>query len=228
MASILIVDDEPSIRRPLRLTHGPDHQIGEAADGVEALRSLRASPQDIAIVDVTMPVMDGLAVCRADRAEPSLARVGIIVSAYADAGAVMAAGADGHLRKPFRPLELLALVDEVLARRSVEACPSEPDESRSLAGRDLPRSGYAGTTRLDWHALLGAVAGDAAPHERMPVGSSRILRQHACWRQRAPSSSSSASSTRSQRSVPPIACDAAAPGVLDRGRDDEPSADCDD
>jgi len=135
-----VVDDEPSIRRLLRLTLGPDHQIGEAADGAEALRALRASSPDIAIVDVAMPMMDGLAVCRAARAEPSLARVGIIiVSAYADAGDARAAGADGHLRKPFRPLELLALVDEVLASRRVGSRPAGPDQSPYVAGRDLVR-----------------------------------------------------------------------------------------
>jgi CheY-like chemotaxis protein len=140
VASILVVDDEPSIRRLLRLTLGPDHQIGEAADGAEALRALRASPPDIAIVDVAMPVMDGLAVCRAARAEPSPARVGIIiVSAFANAGDARAAGADGHLSKPFRPLELLALIDEVLARCSMADLPSGPDQSLYLAGPDLPR-----------------------------------------------------------------------------------------
>jgi CheY-like chemotaxis protein len=140
MASILVVDDEPSIRRLLRLTLGPDHQIGEAADGAEALRLLRASPPDIAILDVAMPVMDGLAVCHAVRTDPSLAQVGIIiVSAYADAADARVAGADGHLRKPFRPLELLALVDDVLASRGIGSLQSRSDQTHQTSGGRLAR-----------------------------------------------------------------------------------------
>ena len=92
--------------------------MSEAADGAEAFRRLLADRPDLAILDVAMPVMDGLAVCRAARAEPSLAGLGIIVlSAYANADAALAAGADRHLRKPFSPLELLATIEEVLALR---------------------------------------------------------------------------------------------------------------
>jgi CheY-like chemotaxis protein len=139
MASILVVDDEPSIRRLLRLTIGPDHQVAEAADGAEALRALRASPVDLAIIDVAMPGMDGLAVCRTARAEPSIAGIGIIVvSAYADAVEALTAGADGHLHKPFRPLELLALIDGVLANRSLGVRLTGLDETAAVSGGASP------------------------------------------------------------------------------------------
>jgi CheY-like chemotaxis protein len=118
MASILVADDEPTLRRLLRATFGPDHRVAEAADGAEALRRLLADRPDLAILDAAMPGIDGLAVCRAARAEPSLVGLGIIVlSAYANAAAALAAGADRHLRKPFSPLALLAAIDEVLALR---------------------------------------------------------------------------------------------------------------
>jgi CheY-like chemotaxis protein len=125
MASILVVDDEPTLRRLIHLTLGPDHHVSEAADGAEALHRLLADHPDLAIVDVAMPIMDGLAVCRAARAEPSLAGLGIIVlSAYANRAAALAAGADRQLRKPFSPLELLAMIDEVLALRRAELHPT--------------------------------------------------------------------------------------------------------
>jgi CheY-like chemotaxis protein len=79
MASILVADDEPTLRRLLRATFGPDHRVTEATDGAEALRRLLAERPDLAILDVAMPVVDGLAVCRAARAEPSLAGLGIVV-----------------------------------------------------------------------------------------------------------------------------------------------------
>ena len=118
MASILVADDEPTLRRLLQATFGPDHRVAEAADGAEALRRLLADRPDLAILDIAMPGMDGLAVCRAARAEPSLVGLGIIVlSANATADAALVAGADRHLRKPFSPLALLAAIDEVLALR---------------------------------------------------------------------------------------------------------------
>lgn len=122
MASILVADDEPTLRRLLRLTFGPEHRVSEAADGAEALHRLLADRPDVAILDVAMPILDGLAVCRAARAEPSLAGLGIIVlTAYATGADALAAGADRHLRKPFSPLELLETIDQLLAIRGAEA-----------------------------------------------------------------------------------------------------------
>jgi CheY-like chemotaxis protein len=138
MASILVGDDEPTLRRLLRATFEPDHRVAEAADGAEAFRRLLADRPDLAILDVAMPIMDGLAVCRAARAEPSLAGLGIIVlSAYASGDAALAAGADRHLRKPFSPLELFALIDEVLALCRAELVARDaPGRSPGLGGAD--------------------------------------------------------------------------------------------
>ena len=119
MARILVVDDEPAIRRLLRLTLGNEHQVDEAADGQEALHQLLRERHDVVLLDVAMPVMDGLAVCRAARAEPSLDGVGIIVvSAFAGREEALAAGADSHYSKPYRPLALLETIDELLALRA--------------------------------------------------------------------------------------------------------------
>jgi CheY-like chemotaxis protein len=84
-----------------------------------------------------MPGLDGLAVCRAARAEPALAGLGIIVlSAYASGVDARAAGADRHLRKPFSPLALLAMIDEVLALRRAAAANPTPRASPSPTGPD--------------------------------------------------------------------------------------------
>jgi CheY-like chemotaxis protein len=138
MASILVADDEETLRRLLLATFGPDHRVAEAAAGTEALRRLLEERPDLAILDVAMPGLDGLAVCRAARAEPALAGLGIIVlSAYAAGVDALAAGADRHLRKPFSPLELLATIEEVLAlrRTDVDAAPTSPWSPR-LGGAD--------------------------------------------------------------------------------------------
>jgi CheY-like chemotaxis protein len=118
MASILVVDDEPTIRQLLRVTIGHEHCVDEASDGVAALERIRLDPPDIMLLDVVMPKLDGLAVCRAARTEPSLKDLGIIIiSAYANTGDALAAGADCHLSKPFSPIALLDAVDQLLSRR---------------------------------------------------------------------------------------------------------------
>ena len=120
MASILVVDDEPGIRRLLRLTLGTEHEVEEAADGEEALRQISRERPDVILLDVAMPVMDGLAVCRAVRAQPELDGLGIIiVSAFAGSEEALAAGADRHFSKPYRPLALLETIDELLSRKQL-------------------------------------------------------------------------------------------------------------
>ena len=138
MASILVADDEPTLRRLLHATFGPEHCVAEAADGAEALRRLLTDRPDLAILDVAMPIMGGLAVCRAARAEPSLAGLGIIVlTAYATGEDALAAGADRYLRKPFSPLELLATIEELLARRRTEdSAAGMPARSPGLTDAD--------------------------------------------------------------------------------------------
>jgi CheY-like chemotaxis protein len=116
MASILVVDDEPAIRRLIRLTLGAEHHVAEAGDGAEALRLLVRERPDVVLLDVAMPIMDGLEVCRAARAEPSLDGLGIIVvSAVVGSDEALAAGADRHFSKPYRPLALLETIDELVA-----------------------------------------------------------------------------------------------------------------
>ena len=122
MARILVVDDEPAIRRLLRLTMGSEHDVDEAADGAEALERLTQERPDVVLLDVAMPVMDGLAVCRAARADPSLERLAIVVvSAVASREDALAAGADRYFPKPYRPLALLEAIDELLALQGTQS-----------------------------------------------------------------------------------------------------------
>jgi DNA-binding response OmpR family regulator len=100
------------------LTVEQEHQVIEAADGAEALVLLFQERPDVLILDVAMPILNGLAVCRAARAERKLDQVGIIlISANASAVEALAAGADRFMPKPFRPLELRWAIDEVVAQR---------------------------------------------------------------------------------------------------------------
>lgn len=117
--TILIVDDDASIRKLIATTleDVSGYRLEEAADGEEAmLRALDTEPE-IVFLDIEMPRVDGIETCRRLRAEPTLADATIVVLT-GDSGeraerSAQAAGADLFLTKPFSPLHLLQLVDEI-------------------------------------------------------------------------------------------------------------------
>jgi two-component system phosphate regulon response regulator PhoB len=113
---ILIVDDEDSIRRLVAVTlQGGDYDVLLARDGVEALEvALRERPV-LVLLDVSMPGLDGVEVCRRIKADPTLRGATVVMlTAQAQADVqrrATAAGADAFLTKPFSPLQVLELVE---------------------------------------------------------------------------------------------------------------------
>jgi CheY-like chemotaxis protein len=119
MPSVLIVDDDPSIRKLVATTleDVAGFELVEAADGDEALELAGQQPPAIVLLDIDMPGIDGLEACRRLRAEPVTAGATVVMLTAA-AGeeaqrAAEEAGADLFLTKPFSPLELLRLVDDL-------------------------------------------------------------------------------------------------------------------
>ena len=117
--TILIVDDDPSIRRLIATTleDVSGYRLEEAGDGLEAVdRALEAHPE-IVFLDIEMPRADGLEACRRIRSEPDTADATIIMltgeTGEAAERSAEAAGADLFLTKPFSPLHLLQLVDRI-------------------------------------------------------------------------------------------------------------------
>ncbi len=119
MPSVLIVDDDPFIRKLIATTleDVAGFELAEAGDGVEAMEVAEREPPEMVFLDIDMPRMDGLEVCRRLRAEPATASATIVIltAAAGDAAEREAegAGADLFLTKPFSPLELLRLVDDL-------------------------------------------------------------------------------------------------------------------
>lgn len=116
---ILIVDDHPANRDLLRIMlQAADCETAEAADGEQALAALAVQPFDLVLMDVRMPVMDGMAATRAIRAlDAPLRDVPVLaVTAEAmpeDAARCIAAGMDGHLAKPVTQAKLYAAIEAV-------------------------------------------------------------------------------------------------------------------
>lgn len=112
MAQVLVVDDSAHARLLVRQTLvAAGHEVLEAADARWAWQLLLTHRPDVAIVDVTMPALSGLDLCRAIRADPEFQNLPIVIltarALSEDREAALAAGADRFLPKPFRPSDLL-------------------------------------------------------------------------------------------------------------------------
>jgi CheY-like chemotaxis protein len=113
--SVLIVDDDPFIRRLIATTleDVAGFEIAEAGDGLEAIAAARELDPAIVFLDIDMPRMNGIEACRELRTIAD-GTIGMLTAAGPEAEAeARAAGADLFLSKPFSPLDLLQLVDSL-------------------------------------------------------------------------------------------------------------------
>jgi two-component system KDP operon response regulator KdpE len=125
---VLVVDDEPQIRRVLRSTlTARGYEVHDARTGEDALDSIRESRFDLVLLDVNLPGMSGLAICREIRASSEVAIIMLTVSdSEEDKVAALDAGADDYVTKPFGTPELLARIRAALRRLPMVA---ERDQS---------------------------------------------------------------------------------------------------
>jgi two-component system, OmpR family, response regulator MprA len=127
MARVLVVDDEPAVRRALeRALRLEAYDVELAADGEEALDALARSPADAVILDVLMPRLDGLEVCRRMRKAGDHTPILMLTArdAIDDRVEGLEAGADDYLVKPFALRELQARL-RALLRRAGEGADGE-------------------------------------------------------------------------------------------------------
>jgi CheY-like chemotaxis protein len=119
LATVLICDDEPSIRELIRISLDGPYEFVEADDGVESLELARRVRPDVVILDMMMPRMTGLEVLSAIRQEKDLADTPVIVLTAQPGTREQAldAGADVVMVKPFEPEQIAGAVQEVLAEQ---------------------------------------------------------------------------------------------------------------
>ena len=136
---VLVVDDEPQIRRALESILGVrGYAVTCVATGEEALKALRAQIPDLLVLDLSLPGMSGLDVCKAVRARwPVPILVLSVRDTDRDKVAALDLGADDYLTKPFSAAELLARI-RALLRRSAGPTAGGVVESGDLEV-DLPR-----------------------------------------------------------------------------------------
>lgn len=118
MADILLVDDDPHLREVARYALAREgYQVREAGDGQRALDAFAAAPPDLIVLDVLMPEVDGLEVCRRIRKTSSVPIL-FLSSRGEEIDRVMGLdlGGDDYLTKPFSPRELVSRVRAILRR----------------------------------------------------------------------------------------------------------------
>jgi two-component system NtrC family sensor kinase len=120
VATLLVVDDDTSARENLRsIFEGAGHRTVTAADAPSALRYLHREPCDLVMLDVELPDVDGVALCRLLRAQSALQQLPVVVFSANDSEsrkvAAFAAGADDYIVKPSTPGELISRVNSHLS-----------------------------------------------------------------------------------------------------------------
>lgn len=141
MPTILVVDDDESIRKLLEIALGEVGDVVTARDGEQALALAEQHLPDIVVMDVMMPDTSGLDVLRSWRAEPRTADLDVILLSArdqpADEAAGFDAGADAYVTKPMDVDVLQGLVATMLADRRAHK-QAVLDEFRSLQAGDFP------------------------------------------------------------------------------------------
>ncbi len=132
MTTILIVDDEPIVREVVEQYLRQDgFEVDSAADGLEAMRRFNAARPDLVLLDLMLPGLDGLEVCRQMRAQSNVPIIMLTAKAdEVDTVIGLGVGADDYIGKPFSPRELVARIKAVLRRTTTQ--PTATDGSDPL------------------------------------------------------------------------------------------------
>jgi signal transduction histidine kinase len=154
-ATVLVVEDDPDMRRYILDLLRPHWGVEGFADGARALASVRARVPDLVLADVMLPAMDGFELLRRLRASPRTARVPVIMlSARAGGEATLeglAAGADDYLVKPFSGQELLARL-----RTHLELARARESRARDAERRRVARELHDSVLQTVYGIALGA------------------------------------------------------------------------
>ncbi len=135
---ILVVDDEEDLLELIRYNLGKEgYQVRCVSSGEMALREVRSQPPDLVLLDLLLPAVDGLSVCRILKGDPETQHIPIMMvtakTEEADVVTGLEIGADDYITKPFSPRVLLARIRAVLRRKLAP----ELDDDSSIKVHEL-------------------------------------------------------------------------------------------
>jgi DNA-binding response OmpR family regulator len=166
MAEIAVVDDEAGIRSLIRAAlEREGYAVRDYANGVDAWREFERASPDLAILDIMMPRMDGLELCRRMRERGAFPPVIFLSSRDEEIDRVLGldVGADDYVCKPFGMAELLARVRAALRRAPKLAAAARPAEAGQLAAERMTGEGHGasgeGILALDEEAWAASYGG---------------------------------------------------------------------
>ena len=197
MSRVLLAEDDEAIAEPLaRALRREGHDVFVHGDGQTAFDAVRSGAADLLVLDLGLPGMDGLEVCRALRAGGHTLPVLVLTARNDEVDAVVGldAGADDYVTKPFRLAELLARVRVQLRRQSGSALEVQGVRLDQEARRVWVDDAEIALTTKEFELLrlLLQEAGTVVPRERIMRevwqtdwwGSSKTLDMHVSWLRR--------------------------------------------
>jgi len=140
---ILIVDDEPNVRRLLNALLSKRFNIVEAENGEQAIEKAGVERPDLILMDIMMPKMDGYTSCYTIKKEPSTRSIPVIMLTAIDLKLNLQLsreiGADGYITKPFNSKDLISSISRILPSEQEFTPPKKPKKKRTKVSSSSTR-----------------------------------------------------------------------------------------